>query len=288
MSLAQRLLGGFLNPLVESAVRERLAVLEDDNSFLVGVRRYDDSLRDRLNSDRESVLEACLKAWREDPLARRLVGLSSQYVVGGGVVVQCDHAPSQDFLDAFWRHPLNRMAIRIVELCDELTRSGNLFLLLSTDRAGMSYLRVVPATDIDRIESPENDIEQSLAFIAKSDTIYQAYSAERDGIGEEGNFQPVMLHYAINRPAGAQWGESDLAPLLVWLRRYAAWLEDRMRLNRFRNAFIYRVRANFSSEAARRARQAELAANPPSPGSILVGDLAQAGGAGRPDGRPGA
>ncbi len=272
MSLAQRLLGGFLNPLVESVVRERLAVLEDDNSFLVGVRRYDDSLRDRLNPDRESVLEACLKAWREDPLARRLVGLSSQYVVGGGVVVQCDHAPSQDFLDAFWGHPLNRMAIRIVELCDELTRSGNLFLLLSTDRAGMSYLRVVPATDIDRIEFPENDIEQSLAFIAKSDTIYQAYSAERDGIGEEGNFQPVMLHYAINRPAGAQWGESDLAPLLVWLRRYAAWLEDRMRLNRFRNAFIYRVRANFSSEAARRARQAELAANPPSPGSILVTD----------------
>ncbi len=48
------------------------------------------------------------------------------------------------------------MAIRMVELCDELTRSGNLFLLISTDRVGMSYLRVVPAADIDRIDSAEN------------------------------------------------------------------------------------------------------------------------------------
>jgi hypothetical protein len=272
MSLAQRLFGRLFQPLVEASVREQLAVVEDENAFLVGVRRYDESLRDRLSPDRESVLEACLTAWREDPLARRLVGLTSQYVVGGGVDLGCAHAPTQDFLTAFWAHPLNRMSIRLVELCDELTRSGNLFLLLSTDRAGMSYLRVVPAADIDRIEAAENDIEQPRAFVAKSGQVYQAYKAAKDGPGEAGAFPPVMLHYAINRPAGAQWGESDLAPLLIWLRRYAAWLEDRMRLNRFRNAFIYRVKANFTSEAARRARQVELAANPPSPGSILVTD----------------
>ena len=151
MSLTERWLGRWFQPLVERAVRERLAVIEDDNSFLVGARRLDESPRDRLDPDRESVLEACLTAWRGDPLARRLVELTSEYVVGGGVDLECDHALSQDFLRAFWGHPLNRMPIRMVELCDELTRSGNLFLLVSTDRAGMSYLRVVPAADIDRI-----------------------------------------------------------------------------------------------------------------------------------------
>lgn len=272
MSLAERWLGRWFQPLVERTVRERLAVIEDDNTFLVGTRRLDDSPRDRLNPDRETVLEACLDAWRSDPLARRLVELTSEYVVGGGVDIECGHAPSQDFLRAFWRHPLNRMGIRMVELCDELTRSGNLFLLISTDRVGMSYLRVVPAADIDRIDSAENDIEQSRAFVDKDGQVYPAYDAAEDNLGEGGTFPPVMLHYAINRPAGAQWGESDLAPLLIWLRRYAAWLEDRMRLNRFRNAFIYRVKAAFTSETARRTRQLELAANPPSPGSILVTD----------------
>ncbi len=272
MSLAERLLGRWFQPLVDRTVRERLAVIEDDNTFLVGARRLDDSPRDRLNPDRETVLEACLDAWRSDPLARRLVELTSEYVVGGGVDIECGHAPSQAFLRAFWSHPLNRMAIRMVELCDELTRSGNLFLLISTDRVGMSYLRVVPAADIDRIDSAENDIEQALAFVDKDGQVYPAYDAAGDGLGEGGTFPPVMLHYAVNRPAGAQWGESDLAPLLIWLRRYAAWLEDRMRLNRFRNAFIYRVKAAFTSETARRTRQLELAANPPSPGSILVTD----------------
>lgn len=49
MSLAERLLGRWFQPLVDRTVREKLAVIEDDNSFLVGARRLDDSPRDRLN-----------------------------------------------------------------------------------------------------------------------------------------------------------------------------------------------------------------------------------------------
>ncbi len=40
-----------------------------------------------------------------------------------------------------------------------------------------------------------------------------------------------------------QWGESDLSPLMRWALRYTAWLEDRARLNRYRNAFLYIVQA---------------------------------------------
>ncbi len=43
-------------------------------------------------------------------------------------------------------------------------------------------------------------------------------------------------------------------------------------MNRFRNAFLYQVKAKFNSEAERLARQKTLAANPPTPGSILVTD----------------
>ena len=101
---------------------------------------------------------------------------------------------------------------------------------------------------------------------------YQACCPEKDGLNERGGFDTVVLHFAVNRPAGAQWGEPDLAPALKWLARYAAWLDDRVRLNRFRNAFMYVVKARFANEAARQARQLRLAANPPQPGSILVTD----------------
>ena len=101
---------------------------------------------------------------------------------------------------------------------------------------------------------------------------WPAYDEATDCQNPDGSFPTVALHYAINRPVAAAWGESDLAPLLRWLARYSNWLDDRARLNRFRQAFMYVVSAAFQSKADRLARQAELNANPPTPGSILVKD----------------
>jgi hypothetical protein len=61
-----------------------------------------------------------------------------------------------------------------------------------------------------------------------------------------------------------------LAPLLKWLSRYANWLEDRVRLNRYRNSFLFVVRTHLAGEAQRLQRQSQLNAVPPVPGSILV------------------
>jgi hypothetical protein len=84
-----------------------------------------------------------------------------------------------------------------------------------------------------------------------------------------------MLHYAVNRPVGACFGESDLAPLLRWLRRYTVWLEDRARLNRFRQSFMYVVQARFRDAGERAARAAEINAQPPNPGAVLVTDAGE-------------
>ena len=214
-----------------------------------------------------------LLAWRTNPLARRIVELTSQYVVGGGLTINCKHEQAAAFLAEVWNHRLNRMPVRVFEMCDELTRTGNLFVLISTDPAGMSYLRVIPASNIEEIQSRENDIEQPVAFKLKAslDDLNPQPIPAYDPQGDNPQ-QAVMLHYAINRPAGAQWGEPDLAPLLRWLSRYSNWLEDRARLNRYRNAFLFVVQAKFASEAQRKARQTALNANPPKPGSILVAD----------------
>jgi hypothetical protein len=275
-----RFLTSIFTPNSRVSLRETLSVSEDDNTFFINTRRYDETDRDRLEYNRQDVLEQCLEAWRDNPLARRIVELTSQYVVGNGFDIQCKDKHTKAFIDQFWSHHLNRMDARIVELCDELTRTGNLFILITTDQAGMSYIRSIPATNIDQILPMPNDVEQPLLFITKPDedlesNTYTAYNAAADWQLPDGSFSPAVIHYAINRPAGAQWGESDLSPLLPWFRRYSAWLEDRVRLNRFRNAFLYIISGSFVSEDARKARQAVLAANPPSPGSILVTDSSE-------------
>ena len=103
-------------------------MVEDDNTFFIGTRRYDETDRDRLEYDRAEVLDQCLQAWRQNPLARRIVELTSQYVVGAGLDLKCKDEKTKKFLTQFWDHRLNRMDSRVIEMCDELTRTGNLFV----------------------------------------------------------------------------------------------------------------------------------------------------------------
>jgi hypothetical protein len=298
------------NPFSKSAVRSvvaRLFAAQIDTqvnerisgqySAALAVRALDDAAdrrvsqdtypRDRHDYDRDEVLQDALHAWRHNPLARRIVELTSQYVVGGGLGVECKHERTHRFLRRWWDHRLNRMAMRAFDLCDELSRSGNLFIVVSTDAAGMSYIRALPTQDILEIESEANDLEQETVIWerAAADGSFEAvsgphgltgrpwkaYNPQTDATGDAG-FEPVVVHYSVNRPVGAKWGESDLASLVRWLGRYSAWLEDRARLNRYRQAFVYVVKAQFTSQAERLQRQAELNANPPNPGSILVAD----------------
>ena len=254
------------------------AQLEDDNTFLLGGRSWNGQDRDRFDYDREEMLRLSLEAWRGNPLARRIVALTTQYVVGAGLRLASVHADTHAFLESWWGHRLNQISMRVYEWCDELTRSGELFLLVSTDAGGMSYVLAVPACEIESIETAENDVQQERGYIQRATEAggearrWAAYDERTDRSGAEGSFEPVMLHYAINRPVGAVHGESDLALLLKWLSRYAAWLEDRARLNRYRNSFLFVVKGRWASEAERLARQQALSAAPPPPGSFLVVD----------------
>lgn len=254
----------------------RAALSGEENHWLVEPQPWNHNPRERWQYDREEVLRQALEAWRVNPLARRIVGLTTQYVVGGGLRVRAAQPAAHGFLQEWWQHRLNQLPMRVYEWCDELSRSGELFFLLSTGADGMSYLRAVPASEITAVETAPNDIQQELAYTQKGEDPGQPlrWSAYCSGAerGDDGSFAPVMLHYAINRPVGAVRGESDLAPLLRWLSRYVAWLEDRARLNRYRNSFLFVVKGRWNSEAERLMRQNQLAASPPPPGSFLVTD----------------
>ena len=116
--------------------------------------------RDRADYDREYVISQALEAWRLNPLARRIVELTSQYVVGGGISIGSPDEKVNQFLKKWWAHELNQMPLRIYEWCDELTRSGELFFLLSTDAAGMTFVRAIPAIEIKEIQTAKDDLQQ--------------------------------------------------------------------------------------------------------------------------------
>lgn len=209
------------------------------------------------------------EAWQQNPLARRLVGMVTAYVVGNGIALRSEYAPLQRFIDDFWLR--NQMDQRVPEWCDELCRAGEIFPVLFTNpQDRTSTVRCVPASQVERIEWREGDYEAELRYqevqpVGKPEErwwVSPLISSAADPA------TPVMLHYAVNRPVGALRGESDLAPILPWLRRYSRWLEDRVRLNAGVRAFLWVVKApaRLRAELAARYRQ------PPEPGSVIIAD----------------
>jgi len=58
------------------------------------------------------------------------------------------------FISAFWHRPKNRMDLRLETMCDELSRFGDLFILLfRNDMDGMSNICFVTKDQIQKIET---------------------------------------------------------------------------------------------------------------------------------------
>ena len=106
-----------------------------------------------------------MEAWRKNPLARRVIGLTTSYVVGDGVTLTSEYGPLKRYLAKWWNDPKNLMDLRLTALSDELARAGELFIVLHFNRAdGMSYVRTVPASLIDGIKWAPGDYEQETSY----------------------------------------------------------------------------------------------------------------------------
>ncbi len=262
--LAERLFGDVIRCRVEQAVK----VIDDRWWAQVGGAA---AVQDRAWHEVQGSLADALEAWRANPLAFRIVSLATDFVVGEGLLVRSRVPWAQAFLERFWAHRQNRLPLRLQRWCDELTRAGELFLVLSTNPAdGMSYLREVPAARIDRVEAAEGDLERELR--------YHELTGDLDGHwwpgpGAAGALESpqLMLHYAINRPVGALRGQGDLAAILPWLKRYKEWLEDRARINRYKSAFLWQVTVRNAAPGVLERKRAQYM-RPPAPGSVIVTD----------------
>lgn len=270
MNWKGRLAGRLFGDVIEERVRSAVKVVDDKWWRQVGGAA---GPQDRKWWDLRQDLEDVLTAWRTNPLAFRIVSLTTDYVVGGGVRMSSPIRYVDRFLRDFWAHRLNRMSLRIYSWCDELARAGELFVVLFTNPAdGMSYVRTVPAVKIDQIETDPEDLEKELRYheLRSDDPIegrwWTGWEAARDDVAT-----PVMLHYAVSRAVGCLRGQGDLVPILPWLRRYREWLEDRVRVNRYKNAFLWHVRLVGAGPGDIEGKQAQYS-RPPSPGSVIVTD----------------
>ena len=219
----------------------------------------------------QELYQDALTAWRKNPIAWRIVAITTDYVVGDKLRISSDNRTLQKFIHGFWNHPKNRIDLRLEAMSDELARAGDLFVVLfRNDQDGMSYLRFVTKDRIQKIETAPNDWETELVYFETQES-----GAPREWLSpahpDAHQAPAVMLHYAVNRPIGALLGEGDLTTMIPWLQRYSRMLEDRVRLHWAMRAFLWLVTVptNKVREKQEQYRQ------PPESGSIVVKDKSE-------------
>lgn len=225
------------------------------------------------------------EAYNANPLAFAIIELTTSFVLGEGITVSANNKRVQQVLDAFWDHPENRMEERVYSLCTELALYGEVFVHYFVNPFdGSVIIRQIDPSLIDQIETDPEDIEKPLRYHRRP--IGQTMSATS---GDPSSFDPTkpmdiqgqwfvagkeVLHVAINKVSNAKRGKSDLATLLPWLRRYKDWLTDRVRINKYKAAFLWDVTLTGADKTVIDRKKMEYA-YPPEPGSVIFHNEAE-------------
>src|SRR5579859_2523849 len=244
-------------------------------------RRLSDNwyMKDVIPSTYLELHNLCYEAYNANPLAFAIIEITTSFVLGKGVTVAASQPEVQHILLDFWNDPDNHMETRIYALCTELALYGEQFIRFFVNPYnGRVKIRQIDPSIIDEIETDPDDIETVLRFhrrpvgpsaMQPGDPAPLRPGAQQNFEGEWFMAGQEMLQFTINKVSNAKRGKSDLATLLPWLRRYKDWLTDRVRINKYKGAFLWDVQLNGADRKAIERKKAEYS-RPPEPGSILV------------------
>jgi hypothetical protein len=182
--------------------------------------------------------------------------------------------------------------MRVYALCTELSLYGEQFIRFYVNKMdGSLKIRQVDPSIIDQIETDPDDIETVVRFHRRP----VGPSATQPGDPapvtplEQHNFEgewfvagSEMVQFCINKVSNAKRGKSDLATLLPWLRRYKDWLTDRVRINKYKGAFLWDVQLQGADKKAIDRKKMEHT-SPPEPGSVIIHNESEQWSAVRPE-----
>ncbi|HZU11415.1 MAG TPA: hypothetical protein VFB58_01130 [Chloroflexota bacterium] len=231
------------------------------------------------------------EAYNANPLANAIVEMGVNFTLGDGLQIDARHKKVQRLIDAFWHDPDNHMALRQFDIATELSLYGEVFIRCFVNPySGHLKIGQIDPSLIDEIECDPDNIEKQIRCHRRSlgqtnaPTTTVTAPTPNPGPGVmQGSIEPdpkfvngewfampdEVMHFAINKVANAKRGKSDLATILPWLRRYKDWLIDRVRINKYKSAFLWDVTLTGANRQAIEAKMMEYA-RPPEPGTVLI------------------
>jgi hypothetical protein len=218
----------------------------------------------------DRMLQVADYLYERNPMSRRLVEMTAEYIVGEGIEIKAKDEAVQKWVADFWNDPINRMDLHFPEYVKELGLWGEqcyrLFVNKFSGRVRLGYIDPMRIAAVVKDEDNLNitrkvEIKGKLGMPGPT---YECITFE-DETGP-GYYNGDTLYFKINSTKAASRGRSDLFTMADFLDLFSQFVFSRGERSLLGNAFMWDV----TLEGMTPAEIQEFAKKqkPPEPGAV--------------------
>lgn len=234
-----------------------------------GVRMHH---RDLTPLQQERMLEIAWFLFEQNPLAKRLITLTSDLVTGGGITVDAEDERIQAVIDKVWTGRINQLQTRAREFHNALGITGELVLPVAVNPInGNLQLGYLDPAQVEAIIPTPGNILVPMAVRLKPDP------ASGNGLGRQlsivqenpvtGRLEGECFYLGINKLPNSLRGRSDLLAYADWIDMYDQFMLSEVERIHLQSSFVWDYKIEGADQAKIKERLAALPT--PRPGQVF-------------------
>lgn len=242
-----------------------------------------DAERDLNSVTQERMQKLAVYLWESNLLANRIIELPVAYMLAEGVSIVADDESVKDWIDKFWKDPINQMDIKLITKVRQLSLFGEqCYPTYVNEFNGHVRLGYLDPSNIDKVITDPDNPEQPILVITKRDKKgkYRKYKVIVNGddealftartvaIRSADDIDGEAFYFSINSLSNGSRGRSDLLAQADWMDAYDSFLFGEIDRTAFMRAFVWDVTLKNANETEVTKRASEI--NAPAPGSVRV------------------
>lgn len=218
-----------------------LGIDPDDYQYRRLTGNQNQQRRDLTPLQQERMLEIVWYLWEQNALAKRLVTLMTDLILGDGVQVEAVDSRIQEVIDLTWNHRVNQLSKRTGEYSNALSVNGELALTVAINPiTGIPQLGFIDPYQIKAIEYVPDNVLIPDVMVLKSTA---GGEERRLKIVREnpmtGRLEGDVIFRGINKLPNSLRGRSDLTTLADWLDLYDTYLFAEVERLNLLSAFVW-------------------------------------------------
>lgn len=218
----------------------------DSDDYLY--RSLSTTIKDQSSYKFERSLKISYWMYLTNPLAKRIIEITKDFVIGNGISYESSNEKVKALLDSFWFDSYNNFPIKQHQKISELAIYGEQIYPVNVNKEnGAIRLGYIDPLNVKDIITSENNIEdvQQIKIKGKGGNEGRTLNIIKD---ENGKLQGDVFFFRINNVSNALRGVSDLLPLIDFLDMLDQSLVNEVDRSQLMKSFIWDVTLQGKSE----------------------------------------